>query len=255
MAYSLRARLDAGETLYSGWLSTPAPENARAMAGGGLDIVTIDLQHGIADPLTMVRAIEIIGASGAIPLVRSLIRDQATIGRALVSGAEGVIAPMINSADDARWLADVTKFPPLGARSWGPQRINLLHGLESAAILDNANDWIVNWAMIETVEAVDAFDAIVGTPGIDGVFVGPSDLSISMSAGTTVAPNGDNTLAACAAIAEKARAAGRYAGIFATDAAAARRYRDMGFQFIAISNDLGLLGQGTQAVLGAIRAS
>ena len=126
---------------------------------------------------------------GAAPVVRVPVGDFALVSRALDFGAEGIIAPMINTAADARAFAAAAKYPPIGERSWGPHRATTLAGLADQSVyLREANDHIITLAMIETRTALANLDAIVDTPGIDGLFLGPSDLSIALSNGGSLDP-------------------------------------------------------------------
>src|SRR5262249_52088858 len=127
--------------------------------------------------------------AGAAPIVRIPVGQFADVSRALDFGAEGTIAPMINTEADARAYVSVAKFPPLGERSWGPHRATTLAGMPDQKVyLREANDLTVTFAMIETRTALDNLEAIAKTPGIDVLFLGPSDLSITLSNGTDVDP-------------------------------------------------------------------
>ena len=141
-------------------------------------------------------------------------------------GAEGIVAPMINTVADARAFVSATKFPPLGERSWGPQRAMTLAGVTDAkAYLRDANENIVTLAMIETKTAIDNIDAIAGTPGIDVLFVGPSDLSIGLSNGAELDPHSATVEAALDKIVAAANKAGKIAGLYCANARARGRLR------------------------------
>ena len=146
--------------------------------------MTLDGQHGLWDLNAIVTAIAAIRQGGAAPIVRVPVGDFATVSRVLDCGAEGIIAPMINTPQDARALAASAKYPPIGERSWGPHRATTLAGLADQSVyLREANDHVVTLAMIETRTALKNLDAIVDTPGVDGLFLGPSDLSIALTDG------------------------------------------------------------------------
>ena len=131
-----------------------------------------------------------IRAAGAAPIVRIPVGGFAVASRVLDLGAEGVIAPMINTAADALAFVSVAKYPPVGERSWGPQRAMTLAGMgDMKAYLHEANALTVTFAMIETRTAIDNLDAIAATAGIDALFVGPSDLSIALTDGAEVEPH------------------------------------------------------------------
>ena len=152
--------------------------------------------------------------------------------RLLDAGAAGIIAPMINSRDDARRLVAFTKFLPLGERSWGPRAVLPLSGLEAPEYLASANAMTQTIAMIETRAALEALDDILGVEGVDGVFIGPSDLSIALSDGQKAEPRGAPLMEAAGRIAARARAHRKYAAMFCFDGA--RRRRDGRSRFQAL---------------------
>ena len=125
-AFTLARRLRAGETVYSGWCALGSPIVAEMLAREGFSAVGIDMQHGLWDFAATVTGIGAIHAAGAAPIVRVPLDDFAMVSRALDMGAEGVIAPMINTVEDARKFVAVAKFPPVGERSWGPNRAMML---------------------------------------------------------------------------------------------------------------------------------
>ena len=252
-APGLKKKLAEGATVFAGWIQAEHATNAAALARAGLDAVVLDLQHGALDIAEMRRGATAIITEGCAPIVRTPYSDTGMIGRALDTGAEGIIAPMINSAHDASAFAKAAKFPPDGQRSWGPDAIRRLWGMDNETVLQTANDWVVTWAMIETQTAMDHMRAIVTTDGIDGIFVGPNDLSIALSGGKSVNPGDHVTLQACETIARRAAAHNVYAGIFANTPELASTYRGMGFQFIALSTENALLSAGVRAVLEQVR--
>src|SRR5215470_16423103 len=188
-AFTLANRLRAGETVFSGWCGLPYPLVAETLARDGFTAVAIESQHGLWDVNGILAGIAAIRQGGAAPLVRVPFGDFALVSRVLDFGAEGIIAPMINTPADARAFAAVAKFPPVGERSWGPHRAAMLAGITNLNdYLAVANDAVVTFAMIETRTALANLDAIATTPGIDGLFLGPSDLSIALSDGKTLDP-------------------------------------------------------------------
>ena len=159
--FSLARRLAAGETVYTGWCAMPAPIVAETIAREGFNTVTVDQQHGLWDTAATVNAIAAIRAAGAAPVVRVPLGAFAVASRSLDFGAEGIIAPMINTVADAKAFVSATKFPPLGERSWGPTRAMTLTGIgDMKAYLRDANENIVTLAMIETKTAMTNIDAI-----------------------------------------------------------------------------------------------
>ncbi len=251
---SLAGRLRNGETIYCGWVTIPEPLVAETIARSGFDCVVLDLQHGLLDTRSVMAGIGAIALAGRPSAVRVALGDDATASRALDMGAEAIIAPMINSVEEARLLAAATKYPPLGERSWGPTRAMTLKGIDQPlAYLTSANQNCVTLAMIETVRALDALDAILAVDGIDGVFVGPFDLSVSLSAGRQVGPGDISVDGPVKHIAERAAAAGKVAGIYAATAEQARAYRDFGYRFIPLGSDQAYLTAGAAELLRAAR--
>src|ERR1700691_967028 len=188
-AFTLARRLRAGETIFSGWCSLPYPIVAETVGREGFPAVTLEGQHGLWDVSSLLTGIAAVRQGGSAPIVRVPVGDFALVSRALDFGAEGIIAPMINTAADARAFAAAAKFPPVGERSWGPHRAMTLGGVpDMATYLREANDHVITLAVIETRTALENLEAILATPGIDGLFLGPSDLSIALSGGKSLDP-------------------------------------------------------------------
>ena len=161
-------------------------------------------------------------------------------------GAEGVIAPMINTEADARAFVAAAKFPPLGERSWGPHRATTLAGIaDQKTYLRDANEVVVTLAMIETRTAMNNLAAIAATPGIDVLFVGPSDLSIALTDGATVDPHSVAVEVALEKVVAAARGAGKIAGLYCISAERAVACARRGFRFLAVGSDLAFLRAGT----------
>jgi 4-hydroxy-2-oxoheptanedioate aldolase len=249
---SLSRRLKAGEALLAGWSSIADPAVAELMVRAGFDTAVIDMQHGAHRLDTAFAAIAAVALAGAPAIVRIPVGDNASVSRLLDHGAAAIIAPMINSVADAQAFADAVKYPPLGQRSWGPHRAVALTGLAPADYLAGANDLHLALPMIETRAALEALDDILGLPGIDGVFVGPSDLSIALTGGR-LDPRGAEVDRALDRIAARARAAGKIAGLFCFDAENAKAMAARGFGLCSIASDALLLGAGVRAAVAAAR--
>src|SRR5438552_1378058 len=253
-AFTLANRLRAGEPVFSGWCGLPYPLIAETLGRDGFAAVTVESHHGLWDVNGILAGIAAIRQGGAAPLVRVPFGDFALVSRVLDFGAEGVIAPMINTPADARALAAAAKFPPIGERSWGPHRATTLADLTDQSIyLREANDHIVTLAMIETRTALQNFEAIIATPGIDGFFLGPSDLSIALSDGKTVDPLSkdverelDNLIAAT-------RRVKKIPGAYCHSAERAAALAKRGVKFIAVSSDLAMLRAGAAAAMKALK--
>lgn len=169
-----------GQPTLNGWCMIGNPFVAEIMAAQGFDSVTIDMQHGALDYTDLLPMLQAMRASQTTVLARVPWLDPAAVMKALDAGAEGIICPMINTAEDAARLVSYMRYPPLGDRSFGPTRASVAHGADYAA-KSNANT--LAFAMIETAEAFANLDAITATPGLDGIYVGPADMSLSLSKG------------------------------------------------------------------------
>jgi len=220
-AFSLARRLRAGETVYTGWCNMGVPLVAEALAREGFLAVNLDQQHGLYDMATTVAGIAAVRTAGAAPIVRVPLGDFAVASRVLDLGADAVIAPMINTVADARALVAATKYPPLGERSWGPQRAATLAGIDQETYLRGANDGTLTFAMIETRAALANLDAIAATAGIDALFIGPSDLSLALSDGTLLDPHSPAVDAELDKVVAAANKAGKIPGLYCANAARA----------------------------------
>ena len=249
----LAGRLRAGETLLSAWSVLPDPAVVEALARLGFDCVTFDVQHGLHSVASLTVGIGAVALSAKPSVVRIPVADNALASRVVDMGAEAVIAPMINSAADARALVAALKYPPVGERSWGPRRAMGLTGLSAQGHLEAANAATLAIAMIETPAALAALDEILAVPGLDGVFVGPSDLSVTLSKGARIAPLDSDLDRTIAEIAERATAAGKFAGVFCATAARAKQFQGFGYRFIALASDHDYLVNGAMALLDASR--
>ena len=252
--FTLARRLHSGETVFSGWCGLPYPIVAETLARDGFSAVTIESQHGLWDVGGILAGIAAVRQGGAAPIVRVPLGDFALVSRALDFGAEGIIAPMINTPADARAFAAAAKFPPLGERSWGPHRAMTLGGVsDQGQYLREANDHVITLAMIETRTALQNFEAIIATPGIDGFFLGPSDLSIALSDGKNVDPlskDVDRELDRMIGGAQKAK---KIPGAYCHSAERAAALAKRGVKFLAVSSDLAMLRAGAAAALKTLK--
>jgi 4-hydroxy-2-oxoheptanedioate aldolase len=242
-----------GEPVFAVWCTLPSPLIVETIGREGFAVV-LDQQHGLWDTASIIAAIAAAHQGGAAPIVRIPVGDFASVSRVLDFGAEGIIAPMINSAADAQALVEAAKFPPLGARSWGPQRAMTFAGMSNAtAYLRGANDLCIVLAMIETRKALENLAAIVATPGIDGVFVGPFDLSIGLTAGASIDPDGSGVDAALTRIAEATGAARKIAGVYCQSSERALTLAGRGFRFVSVGSDVSFLRTGLAASLASLK--
>jgi len=247
---NLASRLEAGETLFTAWSGIPDALTVEIVAAQAFDAVTLDMQHGGHHEDSVLRGVLPVLRAGRHPIVRVPVGRFDMASRALDFGAEAVIAPMVNSVDDARRFAAAMKYPPVGERSWGPTFAAPRHGSKDAvAWLRESNAATVSFAMIETRAALNALDGILGTPGIDGIFVGPADFSIAWTEGKTVDSTLEDMMETLSRIAARAQEAGKHAGIFVVDAAMCGRFVEMGYRFLALGTEHRYISLGAESLL------
>ncbi len=253
---TLKTRLAADETLLTAWSGVPDALTVEIVARQDFDAVTLDMQHGGHSEDSVLRALPAIHAAGKPALVRIPVGRFDMASRALDFGAEAVIAPMVNSVADARAFAAAMKYPPLGQRSWGPTFAFPRHGKGGQAEwLHGSNQRTLAFAMVETRAALDALDDILDVPGIDGIFVGPSDFSIAWTNGGTVDPALEDMMEALRSIAERARKAGKYTAIYVMDPAISGRMVAMGYRLLAMGAEQSLIAMGARTLLAQVRQS
>lgn len=250
MSGSLKDRLKEGEVLLGAWCMIPGALTAEILASSGYDWVLVDMQHGCMDYETAVEMIRAIDLSGVTPIVRVPWNEPGIIGRMLDAGAMGIVAPMIQTPDDAARLVEACLYPPAGRRSLGPIRVGVRDGVSYFA---GANDRVMVIPMIETIEALDTVEAIAAVPGVDALLVGPFDLSIALGL-----PPGDNDGkppfdAAVARINQAAKNAGRATAVLSTGALAPIR-AGQGFQLISTLTDAPAFTRTAQMELEKARA-
>jgi 4-hydroxy-2-oxoheptanedioate aldolase len=233
-ASTFRAQLVAREPLYGAWSSIPSPLSVRLLAAAGVDYVVVDLQHGGATEYDLPGLTSAIRLAGATPIGRVRHAHPADIGRALDLGCEGVIVPNVNSAAQAREAAGACRYPPAGYRSGG----GAMAGGEPFCII-----------MVESAQALADLYATLAEDGVDGIYVGPRDLSYSL--GCELDPDDPVLKPALEQIRSAAAEAGKPVGIHASDGATARRYRGEGCSLITVAGDALAVSRGTAAELAA----
>ena len=247
----LKKRLQAGKACVNAWLAIPSGFSAETMAQCGWDSVTVDMQHGVQDYHSMVACFQAMDKHPVTPLVRVPWNEPGIIGKVLDGGAWGVICPMINNAAEAKALVSYALYPPKGKRSNGPIRAGA-YG-EATPYQATANDEVLVIPMIETQEAIDNIDAILDVPGISGIYIGPSDLGLSLG----LVPKLDREEPQILAIYDKLLAAtkkrNQFAGLHNGTAGYAAKMIGKGFRFVTIANDSGLMAMAARAAVAQTR--
>ncbi|HEY6918449.1 MAG TPA: aldolase/citrate lyase family protein [Tabrizicola sp.] len=233
----LKAHFTAGGTAVNGWCAIPSTVTAEIVGRAGFDTVTVDLQHGLIDYQMALTMCQVLQGLPAPVLTRVPWNEPGIIMKCLDAGFAGVICPMINTAEDARRLVQFARYAPLGGRSFGPTRANMVHG---AGYAKGANGSVLVLAMIETREALSNLDAILAVEGLDGVYVGPSDLGLSLGYEPTLEPTAAEVIDAIATIGARSRSAGRIAGVHTGSTGMVRAMLGQGFHFASLLTDVRL---------------
>jgi 4-hydroxy-2-oxoheptanedioate aldolase len=229
----LRAKWDAGEAAFGLWATIDSSLTAELAAAAGYDYVCVDLQHGMSDERTMVSMFQATAAAGSMPLARLAWSEPWLIMRALDLGAAGVIVPLVGSGAEAARAVQACKYPPDGNRSYGPIRAELAARSAAPAELAAA---ALCFVMVETRDGIDRLDEIASTPGLDGIYVGPADLSLAL--GLTPSTGGPKPLEdAIARVREACAAHGLVAGMHCGGGSAARVRAAEGFRLITVGAD------------------
>jgi len=222
---------------FVGWCNMPGAFSAELMAQQGFDAITVDMQHGLMGYDVAVSMLQAISTTDAVPIVRASWNDPVSIMRALDAGAYGIICPMVNNREECERFVGTCKYPPEGFRSAGPVRAVVYGGKE---YVQYANTTILTMAMIETAEAYSKLDEILSVPGLDAIYVGPNDLSISMGGEQRMDYTNyqvewlETILAAC-------KRHNIIPGIHTGSPEYSERAAQMGFRFIAVQSDVAFL--------------
>jgi 4-hydroxy-2-oxoheptanedioate aldolase len=241
----------AGRPVVNGWLAIPNAFSAEMYAQAGWDSVTVDMQHGVQDYLSCVACFQGMQKTSVVPMVRVPWNEPGIIGKVLDAGAYGVICPMVNTEAEARALVQYSKYPPRGTRSNGPIRA-ALYG-EGGRYQTTANDEILVIPMIETQTALDNLEAILDVPGIDGIYVGPSDLGLSLGMAPKLDREEPEILRIYERLITETSKRGIAAGLHNATPAYAKRMAQMGFKLLTIANEVSLMVQAARAAVAATR--
>ncbi len=248
---SLKTLWGEGGTALGAWLSLRDPFVAEAAATAGFDYVCIDMQHGLADYTQAVSMLHAMARTPTVPIVRVPWNEPGIIGRVLDAGAMGVIIPMVNSPEEAKRAVDSCRWAPAGTRSFGPLSAGMRYGGE---YVGSANDQVACIPMIETRQAVETIDDILSVPGIDAIYVGPADLSITYGLSPGLDNPSDDFQGALTTIVGGCDRHGVVPGIHASSALAGERHKT-GFRMITVGFDAAPVMQALRADAKAARSA
>jgi 4-hydroxy-2-oxoheptanedioate aldolase len=238
-----------GEPAFGWSLGSGSPVVAEVLAHSGIDFVMIDNQHGSWGPDSTIAALMAINAGSATPMARVARNDYTMIGRLLDEGMLGIVVPMVHTREDAQAAADAVRFPPHGQRSWGWGRA-ARYGPDYGEAVD---EQIFLAVQIESAQAVENAEAILSVPGVDGCWMGPSDLSFSLGLHPRVAQTDERVLRAVDRVLEACNNTGKIAGFASFSTEDARQRADRGFRFLTAGGDVGFLLSGARNALQILR--
>jgi 4-hydroxy-2-oxoheptanedioate aldolase len=242
-----------GKPTINGWCSIGNAFTKEIMGAQGYDSVTIDVQHGALDYASLLSMLQAMRASGVVPMARVPWLEPGIIMKALDAGAFGVICPMVNNAQQAAEFVSYMRYPPLGHRSFGPTRVSFAAGADYGA---RANDEMLAFAMIETAEGMANLSSIAATPGLDGLYVGPADLTLGLAQGR-LAPGFDREepemIAALKEIVAACKTNGIRAALHCGTPDYAARAIEWGFDMTTVSGDSRLLAGAAGASVAKFR--
>ncbi|MFH5822865.1 aldolase/citrate lyase family protein [Georgenia sp. AZ-5] len=231
------------------WVCSGSPLVAEICAGSGLDWVLIDMEHSPNGLESVLGQLHAVAPYPVTPVVRVPIGDVVTIKQVLDLGAQNLLVPMVSSADDARAAVEAVRYPPRGRRGVGSALARSARWNRVDGYLTDADAHVSLFVQIETAEGVDAAAAIAAVDGVDGVFVGPSDLSASM--GLLGQQSHPDVVAAVRRAFAAVRTAGKPVGVNAFDPAVANSYIEAGASFVLVGADVALLARGSEALAAA----
>jgi len=244
----LKANLDAGKTQIGLWLGSGVPVFAEIAARAGFDWCLIDCEHNPNGDAAALVQMQAMGSGTASAAMRVVVGDDHVLKRALDIGAQTLVVPMVDTAEQAARIASACRYPPEGHRGMGAGQARATFYGEASDYVQTCNDEICLFVQAESRASVENIDAIAATPGVNGIFIGPADLSADM--GYPGDPGAPEVQDAIAHIAERTLAAGKHLGTITFDPANVPQLRDLGVNFLAVGGDIALFADASRGLAG-----
>jgi len=247
----LKKILSEGKAVINGWLQIPNSFSAEVMAHQGWDSLTIDMQHGVIDYPNALQMLQAISTTDVVPMARVNWNEPGQIMKILDAGSYGVICPMVSNRKEADNFVQACIYPPKGYRSFGPTRAQLYAGSDYSKY---ANEEILKFAMIETKEALDNLDQIMSTPGLNGIYVGPADLSLALGEEPSFdKPENDPVYSVIMKILEHAKKNNIIPGIHNMTPEYAQKMINKGFQLVTVMSDQRFISSGAKLSINKLK--
>ncbi len=249
----IKKMMKEGKPVVNGWLQIPSTVSTEAMVHQGWDSLTIDMQHGLVDYSNALPMLQTISSTDVTPLARVNWNEPGQIMKILDAGSYGVICPMISNKQDAENFVQACMYPPNGFRSYGPVRGLIYGGSDYDKYADNE---MLKLAMIETKESLEKLDEIMSVKGLDGVYIGPADLSLSIGEQPGFdKPENSKAYSEILRILEHAKKNNIFAGIHNGTPEYANKMIDKGFNFVTVGSDQRSIGAGAKNIVEKIKGS
>jgi len=247
----LKELFKAGKPIINSWLAIPSSFSAEVMANQGWDSLTIDMQHGLIDYPNAVSMLQAISTTETTPMARVNWNEPGQIMKILDAGCYGIICPMVSNRKEAEKFIQACQYPPKGYRSFGPIRASIYGGSDYAK---NADEEILKLAMIETKEALENLDEILDTPNLDGIYVGPADLSLAINEEPGFdRPENTKAYKEILRILEAAKKRNLFAGLHNGTAEYAQKMLDKGFNLVTVGSDSRYIAAGAKSDLEKLK--
>ncbi len=247
----LKELFKKGIPIINTWLAVPSSFSAEVMANQGWDSVTIDMQHGLIDYSNAVNMLQAISTTNTTPLARVNWNESGQIMKILDAGSYGLICPMVSNRKQAENFVQACLYPPKGYRSFGPIRASIYGGNNYAK---HANEEILKLAMIETKEALEKLDEILDTPNLDGVYIGPADLSLAVGEEPGFdRPENTKAYKEIMRILESAKKRNLLAGLHNGTPEYANKMIEKGFNLVTVGSDSRYIASGAKSDLEKLK--
>lgn len=247
---SLKERFTSGDIAYGAWTGFSDPQLIQIMGRAGFDFICVDLQHSFVTMTELAPLLDGLDKTGTPSAVRVPWNTPDLIMRALDLGAEAIIVPMVNNAEEAKQAGDATRYAPKGTRSWGLIWRNVRASVPQAPEGDAR---AICLCMIETASGLTNLDAILAVDTVDGIYIGPNDLSLSIGEERRPFSESEKLHTSILDVIKRARAAGKIVGIDCGGPEQAHYWRDQGVNFVISANDSDLLAQAARSMAEAHR--
>ena len=248
----LKELFKAGKPIINSWLAIPSSFSAEVMANQGWDSLTIDMQHGLIDYPNAVSMLQAISTTETTPMARVNWNEPGQIMKILDAGCYGIICPMVSNRKEAEKFIQACQYPPKGYRSFGPIRASIYGGSDYAK---HADEEILKLAMIETKEALEKLDEILDTPNLDGIYVGPADLSLAINEEPDFdRPENTKAYKEILRILEAAKKRNLFTGLHNGTPEYAQKMLDKGFNLVTVGSDSRYIAAGAKTDLQKLKS-